>query len=92
MSSKIHKTIHFFGNVQGVGFRYTACSIAGGFDVAGYVRNLHNGSVELVAEGEAEEIARFLTTLRERMDGYINREEAAESPETGLVGGFEIRR
>jgi acylphosphatase len=85
------KTIHFFGNVQGVGFRYTARSIANGFAVAGYVRNRRDGSVELVAEGEAEEIEHFLAALRERMDGYINHEETAESPETGLIGGFEIR-
>ena len=87
----MRKTVHFFGNVQGVGFRYTARSIANDFDVDGYVRNLRNGSVELVAEGNGEVIARFLQTLRERMSGYIEREEAAESLEMGLIGGFEIR-
>jgi len=44
----IRHRIHFFGNVQGVGFRYTTCSVARGFDVTGFVRNCSNGSVELV--------------------------------------------
>lgn len=87
----ICKITHFFGNVQGVGFRYTTHSIAGSFAVTGYVRNLRNGSVELVAEGDAGEIERFLDTLRERMSGYIDREETAESPAAEPFAGFEIR-
>ena len=87
----IRKTIHFFGHVQGVGFRYTTCSAADGFEVSGYVRNLRNGSVELVAEGNAEEIERFLTSLRNRMSGHIDREESIESPVTGEFTGFVIR-
>ena len=85
------KTIHFFGNVQGVGFRYTTCSVAGGFDVSGFVRNLRNGSVELVAEGNAAEIDRFLKTLRHRMSGHIDREEIAKTSATGEFTGFGIR-
>ena len=51
------KTLQAFyeGRVQGVGFRYTARRIAAGFDVAGYVRNLADGRVELVASGDDEE-------------------------------------
>jgi acylphosphatase len=85
------KTICFFGTVQGVGFRYTTRAIAGGFKVAGYVRNLRNGSVELIAEGISSEIDRFLDALRNRMSGYIDREEMHESPATGEFAGFEIR-
>jgi len=68
------RRIHFFGNVQGVGFRYTTCSVAHGFDVTGFVRNCPNRSVELVAEGESGEIERFLDALRAQMGGYIERE------------------
>jgi acylphosphatase len=87
----IRKTIHFFGNVQGVGFRYTTCSVAGGFEVSGCVRNLRNGSVELIAEGNAEEIEQFLVALRNQMSGHIDREEVAEAPATGEFAGFSIR-
>ena len=87
----IRQRINFFGNVQGVGFRYTACSIVHGFDISGYVCNRSNGSVELVAEGKREEIERFLVLLRDRMSGHIDREETAEQPATGEFDGFRIR-
>ena len=85
------KTIHFFGNVQGVGFRHTTHSIASGFDVSGFVRNLRNGSVELVVEGNTAEIDRFLEVLRNRMSGHIDREEIVDVPATGEFAGFGIR-
>ena len=43
--------MYFSGHVQGVGFRYTTRSVASRFAVTGYVRNLPDGRVELVAEG-----------------------------------------
>ena len=46
--------ILYEGRVQGVGFRYTTKSVANGFEVTGTVRNLTDGRVELVAEGERE--------------------------------------
>jgi acylphosphatase len=56
------KTVQVFyeGRVQGVGFRYSARRVAAGFDVAGYVRNLPDGRVELVASGDEEEVDGFL--------------------------------
>src|SRR6187455_864933 len=47
------RRVWYEGRVQGVGFRYTARGLAGGFPVSGYVRNLDDGRVELVAEGDA---------------------------------------
>ena len=44
--------IHYSGRVQGVGFRYQTHRVAAGFEVTGTVRNLPNGRVELVAEGD----------------------------------------
>jgi len=46
------RRLYYSGHVQGVGFRYTCQSLARGFDVAGYVRNLPCGRVELVVEGD----------------------------------------
>ena len=87
----IRKTIHFFGNVQCVGFRYTMRSVVAEFNVAGYVRNLGSGSVELTAEGNDAGIERFLKVLRNRMSGHIDREEVRESPATGEFSGFTVR-
>ena len=52
----------FRGHVQGVGFRATAARVAEGFEVAGHVRNLADGSVELVVEGNDTEVKAFLET------------------------------
>jgi len=87
----IRHRIHFFGNVQGVGFRDTACSAARGFEVTGFVRNCSNGSVELVVEGETGEIERFLELLRDRMEDHIEREEITTEPASGEFGGFGIQ-
>ncbi len=45
--------IFYSGHVQGVGFRYTAKTVAAGFEISGVVRNLSDGRVELIAEGDA---------------------------------------
>lgn len=53
------------GRVQGVGFRFFAERAAREFAVSGFVRNLPNGAVEAVAEGEEAAIARYVERLRE---------------------------
>jgi acylphosphatase len=84
------KRVHYFGRVQGVGFRYTAHRLAQGFAVAGHVRNLPDGSVEIVAEGEADQVDGFLAAVRRRMAGYIERDTIIDDTPTG-VQGFHIR-
>ena len=78
------------GMVQGVGFRYTAEGLAAGFAVAGYVRNLAGGGVELVAEGQESEVAAFLQALASRMAHGIRDCTTEDLPHGGLEG-FHIR-
>jgi len=85
------RRVFYSGNVQGVGFRYTATHLARGFAVAGTVRNLADGRVELVAEGEAAEVDRFLDAVRRQMTGYVDREDAQDQPPRGLTD-FRIER
>lgn len=59
------KRVIYGGRVQGVGFRYTAKDLARGYDVLGTVRNLPEGTVELIISGENAEVAEFLRDLRE---------------------------
>jgi acylphosphatase len=74
-----------------VGFRFTSQHLARGFDVAGHVRNLPDGRVELVAEGDRAEIDAFLEAVREAMDRYI-RDVTVEScpPSPSPPAGFTI--
>lgn len=86
------RRIYYSGQVQGVGFRFTARQLARGFDVAGYVRNLPDGRVELVAEGEAAEIDRLFQAVRDEM-GFFIRDVMIEScpPPPEPFTGFSIR-
>jgi acylphosphatase len=86
--AKERRVVLFRGEVQGVGFRYTACRAAAEYEVAGTVRNLHDGQVECVIEGEAGEIDAFLGDLRERMSGYIRGESQQTLPYTGEYARF----
>lgn len=52
------------GRVQGIGFRYSARAKASSLGVTGWVRNLDDGSVEVVAEGSREDLDELLAWLR----------------------------
>lgn len=71
MKEVVRLEAYFSGWVQGVGFRYTTERLAKGFMVGGYVRNLPDGRVEVVCEGEKEEIERFIEAIKSRMGRYI---------------------
>ncbi len=86
-------TVFYSGYVQGVGFRYTARQVAMGFEVAGTVRNLADGRVELIAEGERAELEAFRAAIRDAGVGTVIRQEAVSwGPATGEFRGFEIVR
>jgi acylphosphatase len=86
------RVLHYRGHVQGVGFRMTACAIARGFDVNGYVQNLPDGCVALVAEGDAPELDAFLAAVAEQMASYIHEAQETVRPASGQFTSFEIRR
>jgi acylphosphatase len=86
------RRLYYSGQVQGVGFRYTCLSLARGFDVAGYVRNLPCGRVELVADGDPQELDNFSTSIQREM-GHFIRDVATEfvPHPTDSLSGFTIR-
>src|SRR5262245_42953377 len=85
--------LHYSGRVQGVGFRATAKRVAHGYEVTGTVRNLPDGRVEMVVEGERRELEAFQQAIRESGLGhFIRLEETRWVPARNEFRGFEIVR
>ena len=81
----------YSGSVQGVGFRYTARSVASGFEVTGTVRNLPDGRVELVAEGTRDELDAFRQAIRESgLEHFIRKEDVSWNEAKNEFRGFGI--
>ena len=85
------RQVFYAGQVQGVGFRYTAQTIARGYAVTGYVCNLADGRVELVAEGSVDQLDAFLQELGEQKAGQIRSARCDRRPATGEFASFAIR-
>ena len=91
-SAPTRRTVYFSGHVQGVGFRYTTQSIAREFQVTGFVRNLPDGRVEMVVEGNASELDQFVCRIGDVMQRNIRDAKTSESPATGEFRNFVIMR
>lgn len=81
----------YSGRVQGVGFRYTARTLAAGFEITGMIRNLPDGRVELVAEGSREELTAFQQAVRDSGLGhFVTQEQVTWAEALGEFRGFVI--
>ena len=86
-------TVFYSGRVQGVGFRYTAKTVAAGFEIVGNVRNLPDGRVELAAEGLRAELEEFRAAVRDAgLAGFIRDEQVIWADAKDEFRGFEIAR
>jgi acylphosphatase len=84
-------TVIYKGRVQGVGFRYTTRRVAAGFEITGVVRNLPDGSVELIAEGRRDELEAFRIAVGEAgLTGFIHGERLQWENAQNEFRGFEI--
>ena len=87
---RMARMVYYSGQVQGVGFRYTASSIARWYQVAGWVRNLNDGRVELFIEGSQADIDTFLKRVRDHWGKKIAKEQIEESTPDSAIG-FQIK-
>lgn len=89
---KKQKQIHayFSGKVQGVGFRYRCTQYADQLELKGWVRNLPDKRVELLAEGDSKNVNVLLERLQERFE--VNSLELASLPYSGEFRRFEVIR
>ena len=58
--------------------------------MTGFVKNLSDGRVELVAEGDKLEVFNFVAAIEEDMRGYIVRSETTISEPTNEFPSFKI--
>jgi len=84
------REVHFSGRVQGVGFRYTTKRLAMQFAVTGFVRNLANGKVHLVAEGASTEIDALLRAIQSEMQSNIEDMQCVRNDHQGAFESFDI--
>ncbi len=83
--------VKIFGVVQGVGFRYSTLSVARRLGVKGYVMNLSDGSVKVVAEGETDMIDKLISWLRHGPPGaYVRNLSVKTLPYRGIYRSFNI--
>ncbi len=87
------KRVIYSGRVQGVGFRYTCKDLARGYDVIGSVKNLADGTVELIASGDHAEVEDFLNEISEDSAVAHHIQSAMVEIIDGYDGkGFQILR
>jgi acylphosphatase len=84
------KHILFSGQVQGVGFRYTANRIARQCRITGFVRNLPDGDVEMLAQGPGQDIDNCIAEIQDCFAGYIRDTQIEPVPYNSRHTDFRI--
>lgn len=81
------------GEVQGVGYRFFAQRVAARHQVVGYVRNLRDGRVEVLAEGSPESVEALRDDLAAGPEsGHVEQVEELSLEPSGLYVAFRIER
>ena len=86
----IARVITFSGRVQGVGFRFTAQRIACRYGIKGYVRNLPDGNVEMLAQESADNVAEMLRDISETFKGNLRETRIQDIPPEPKYKDFRI--
>lgn len=87
------KRIHVFysGRVQGVGFRFTAENIAAKLGITGWVKNMRDGRVEVVAEGNQDKLEQFFKEINSYFADYIKDSQINWLESTGEFRDFGVK-
>ncbi|MAV39609.1 MAG: acylphosphatase [Puniceicoccaceae bacterium] len=89
-SSVFFSRCQYSGHIQGVGFRYQVVSIAKGYELTGWVKNLNDGRVELFVEGLESEVSDFILAVESELDVFINHAEKASGYAERSCTNFSI--
>lgn len=88
MKKQIH--VYYSGDVQGVGFRFTTERIANDLGLTGWVRNLKDGRVEALAEGDESRLGEFCDKIGARMGRYISDADIKWREAEGEFKNFDV--
>ncbi len=89
MKKQIHA--YYSGRVQGVGFRFTAESVARELRITGWVKNLRDGRVEIIAEADEDTLNEFLNKVNQVFSQYIQDADIKWVAAMGEFKDFGIR-
>lgn len=81
------------GEVQGIGYRYFVTGCARVACVNGYVQNMADGSVRIVAEGERAALDAFIRMVKAEEDAVIRVDTltVTTGETTGEFAGFRVK-
>ena len=82
--------IFYSGMVQGVGFRYSVRRLASVLSLKGWVRNLSDGRVEILAEGSQEDIDELMEKISQDFQGYIKDKSVDYTDQESPFSDFQI--
>lgn len=90
--AKVSIAAYVYGRVQGVGFRFATQQQANSLGLTGYAKNLDDGSVEVVACGEQEQVDQLLAWLKQGGPKHAKVDKVLSEPSPpGDYGEFKIR-
>ena len=89
MKSQLH--LFYSGRVQGIGFRYAVLDIAGRQKVCGWVKNLDDGRVEIIAQASEDILKNFLQEINLQFSSYIKDLNIGWLPVSSELSDFQIR-
>lgn len=88
---QIRKKYVFHGRVQGVGFRMTTASLAKQYPVCGYVKNMFDGTVEMVVAGSTSDVASLLADIDDAFPGNVTQRDTEDLETLEQFSSFTIR-
>ena len=92
MNEKMQTRYIVTGHVQGVGFRYFVYRCAEELRLKGFTKNLYDGSVEVVAEGEKNKLLKLQEYLKQGPSrSRVDKVAVSNNEFTGTYFGFEIK-
>ena len=89
---KEQRAIKIYGKVQGVGYRFFATRTARRLELKGWIRNLRDGTVDAVVEGESENIDEWIAELKEGPRfAEVSKIDQEKRDFTGTLGDFDVK-